>query len=236
MVFDLILLIKADGQVIWGCLSNVKAVFPSVPGFAWNHAYARVRLPLWICGCFNFNESGCCAWVSMAHGYTSMYDVPPVSATQGAVDSLSKFLCHIDILLCFLTDEGCAHGVRVLLLDGWHHVSFDGEEGDILVDGRVIVASVFADNLLLLAGSYSGLQVLLELVQVFYGYISSQVLLHKSYWFTTASDSELTSMPLIDARGTCGFRPDSTSGAALAGRPLESVLLPGHGAFGASMV
>ena len=196
MVFDLILLIKADGQVIWGCLSDVKAAFPSVPGFAWNRAYARVRLPSWIRGCFNFNESGCRARVSTAHGYTSMYDVPPVGATQGAADSPSKFLCHIDVLLRFLTDEGRAHGVRVSLPDGWHRVSFDGEEGDILVDGGVIVASAFADDLLLLAGSYSGLQALLELVQVFYRYIGGQVVPHKSYWFTTASDSELASMPL----------------------------------------
>ena len=75
-------------------------------------------------------------------------------------------------------------------------MNFDGKEGDILVDGGVIVASAFADDLLLLAGSYAGLQVLLELVQVFYRYISSQVVLHKSYWFTTASDSDLATMPL----------------------------------------
>ena len=125
-----------------------------------------------------------------------MYDVPPVGATQGAADSPSKFLCHIDVLLRFLTDEGRAHGVRVSLPDGWHRVKFDGEEGDILVDGGVIVASAFADDLLLLAGSYAGLQALLELVQVFYGYIGGQVVPHKSYWFTTASDSDLASMPL----------------------------------------
>ena len=180
MVFDLILLVKADSQVIWGCLSDVKAAFPSVPGFAWNRAYACMRLPLWIHSCFNFNESGCRARVSTAHGYTSMYDVPPVGATQGAADSPSKFLCHIDVLLHFLTDEGRAHGVRVSLPDGWHRVSFDGEEGDILVDGGVIVASAFADDLLLLAGSYSGLQALLELVQVFYGYIGGQVVPQRS--------------------------------------------------------
>ena len=57
MVFDLILLVKADGQVVWACLSDVKAAFPNVPGFAWNRACARVRLPSWIRGCFNFKSS-----------------------------------------------------------------------------------------------------------------------------------------------------------------------------------
>ena len=99
--------------------------------------------------------------------------------------------------LRFLTDEGRAHGVRVSLPDGWHRVKFDGEEGDILVDGGVIVACAFVDDLLLLVGSYAGLQALLELVQVFYGYIGGQVVPHKSYWFTTACDSrDLASMPL----------------------------------------
>ena len=196
MVFDLLLLVKADGQVVWACLSDVKAAFPSVPGFAWNRAYARVRLPAWIRGCFNFNESGCRARVSTAHGYTDRYEVPPVGATQGAADSPSKFLCHIDVLLRFLANEGREHGVRVCLPDGWHRVKFDGEEGDILVDGGVVVASAFADDLLLLAGSYASLQALLELVQVFYGYIGGQVVPHKSYWFTTASDADLASMPL----------------------------------------
>ena len=125
-----------------------------------------------------------------------MYDVPPVGATKGAADSPSKFLCHIDVLLRFLTDEGRAHGVRGSLPGGSHRVNFDGEECDILVDGGVIMASAFADYLLLLAGSYAGLQALLKLVQVFYGYIGGQVVQHKSYWFTTASDSDLASMPL----------------------------------------
>ena len=71
--------------------------------------------------------------VSTAHNYTSMHDVPPVGATQGAADSPSKFLCHIDVLLRFLTDEGRVHGVQVSLPDGWHRVNFDGEEGDILL-------------------------------------------------------------------------------------------------------
>ena len=46
-----------------------------------------------------------------------------------------------------------------------------------------------------LASSHGGLQALLELVQVFYGYIGGQVVPHKSYWFTTASDVDLASMP-----------------------------------------
>ena len=155
MVFDLILLVTADGQVVWGCLSDVKAAFPSVPGFAWGCAYARVHLPSWIRGCFNFNESGCSARVSTAHSYTSLYDVPPIGATQGAADSESpsKFLCHINGLLRFLTDEGRARGVRVSLPDRWYHVAVDSEEGHILVNSGVIVASAFADDLLLLASS-----------------------------------------------------------------------------------
>ena len=77
-------------------------------------------------------------------------------------------------------------------------MEFDGEEGDVLVDGGVIVASEFADDLLLLSGSDEGLQALLELAQVFYGYIGGQVVPHKSYssWFTTASDADLASMLL----------------------------------------
>ena len=41
LVFDLILLVTANGQHVWACLSHVKAAFPSVPGFAWNWAYRR---------------------------------------------------------------------------------------------------------------------------------------------------------------------------------------------------
>ena len=54
-----------------------------------------------------------------------------------------------------------------------------------------MVAAAFMDDLILLSGSYDGLQALLGLVQDFYGFIGGEVVPHKSYWFTTASDETL---------------------------------------------
>ena len=82
----------------------------------------------------------------MCHSYTSLYDMPPVGTTQGTANALSKFLCHIDVLLWFLTNEGCAHSVQVSLPDRWHHVEFNSEDGDVLVVMNCISRSSCSAN------------------------------------------------------------------------------------------
>ena len=120
------------------------------------------------------------------------YNMPEVGATQGTADSPTKFLCHIDTLLCYLTTEGHMYSMVVDLPDGWMDITIDlAEPTAVLVVDGVVVAAAFVDDLILLSGSCEGLQVLLTLVQDFYGFIGGEVVPHKSYWFTTASDRTL---------------------------------------------
>ena len=101
--------------------------------------------------------------------------MPEVGATQGAADSPTKFLCHIDALLRCLTNEGRAHGVAVDPPDWWFDITVDPKEpAALLMDNGVVVAAAFVDDLILLSGSREGLQALLALVQDFYGFIGGE--------------------------------------------------------------
>ena len=118
LVFDLILLITADGQVVWCCLSNVKAAFSSVLGFAWNCAYARLRLPSWIRGCFNFNESGCAcgsAQRTITHPCMTCLRLAPLRArpTHRPSSSVTSMSCS-----AFLRTRAVFTGCRSLFQMG----------------------------------------------------------------------------------------------------------------------
>ena len=93
--------------------------------------------------------------------------MPEVGATQGAADSPTKFLCHIDALLRYLTTEGRAYGVAasVDLPDGWLDITVDPTEPTaVLVADGVMVVAAFVDDLILLSGSRDRLQALLAVV------------------------------------------------------------------------
>ena len=54
-----------------------------------------------------------------------------------------------------MTTEGRVHGIQVDLPDGWFDITVDpAEPAALLVDGGVVVAAAFVDDLILLSGSY----------------------------------------------------------------------------------
>ena len=70
--------------------------------------------------------------------------------TEQSTDRIQadKFLCHIDVLLRYLTNERAACGIKVSMPDGWHQVTLDGKDGELLVANGVVVATAFADDLM----------------------------------------------------------------------------------------
>ena len=83
MVFSVLQFVWATGCNLWVVLGDTKAAFLRVLVWGWRMAYCQVRLPGWVQGCYNFDESCCKVRVSTAHSVSMHYDVPEVGNPEG---------------------------------------------------------------------------------------------------------------------------------------------------------
>ena len=114
MVFDAVQFARATGRDLWAALSDVRTAVPSVPAWEWRMAYRRVRLPGWVQGCYNFNESRCKPGSAQPTVIVILTTSLKLAQSKGPrIRRRSSCATSMRCSSCYLTTEGCVHGIQV---------------------------------------------------------------------------------------------------------------------------